>query len=187
MDDAKIIHLYWQRNQQAINETKDKYGGYCFRISFNILNNVEDSEECVNDTYLKAWNAIPPQKPNSLRMFLAKITRNLSINRFNSRVAKMRGGGEMTLVLDELAECLSHESDVFDDFQAKELGQFIRAFVNSLPKRDGNVFIRRYFFAESINEIAAKYGLTHNNTMVILSRTRNKLKNQLIKEGFCNE
>lgn len=107
MEDRQIVELYWQKNADAISETSSKYGAYCFTIADHILNNAEDSEECVNDTWLHAWNAMPPQKPNVLRMFLAKITRNLSVNRFNARGAEKRGGGEIILVLDELADCLA--------------------------------------------------------------------------------
>lgn len=187
MEDSRIVALYWQRNADAIKETDCKYGAYCFAIADNILHNKEDSEECVNDTWLSAWNAMPPHKPAKLRMFLAKITRNLSFNRFQVRSAKKRGGGEITLVLDELAECIAGESDVEREYESKELGQSIRKFVRELPDRDGNVFARRYFFTESVAQIARRYSLTENNVMVILSRTRKKLKTHLIKEGFCNE
>jgi len=187
VEDSLIIELYWQRSADAIRETDSKYGAYCFAISDNILHSKEDSEECVNDTYLAAWNAIPPHKPAKLRMFLAKITRNLSFNRFNARSAQKRGGVETVLVLDELAECLAAETVVESEYETKELGQCIRMFVRTLPERDGNVFVRRYFFTESVAEIAARYGLTENNVMVILSRTRKKLKAHLIKEGFFSE
>ena len=111
MEDSKIVELYWQKNADAIKETDSKYGAYCFAIADNILRNKEDSEECVNDTWLNAWNAMPPQKPTKLQMFLAKITRNLSFNRFNARSAEKRGGGEIVLVLDELAECIPDGPD----------------------------------------------------------------------------
>ena len=156
-------------------------------ISGGVVSAIEDSEECVNDTWLNAWNAMPPQKPTKLQMFLAKITRNISFNRFNARSAEKRGGGEIVLVLDELAECLAGESDVESEYEARELGQCIRMFVRALPERDGNVFVRRYFFTEPVAEIAKRYGLTDNNVMVILSRTRKKLKVHLVKEGFFSE
>lgn len=187
MEDSRIVELYWQKNPDAITETERKYGAYCFGIADNILRNKEDSEECVNDTWLNAWNAMPPQKPAKLQMFLAKITRNLSFNRFHARSAEKRGGGELPLVLDELAECLADESDVESEYEAKELGQCIRRFVRMLPERDGNVFVRRYFFTEPVAEIAKRYGLTGNHVMVILSRTRKKMKTYLIKEGFVHE
>lgn len=187
MEDSQIIELYWQKNSEAISETNRKYGSYCFTIANRILHNHEDSEECVNDTWLHAWNTIPPQKPEKLRIFLAKITRNLSFNRFNAKVAKKRGGGETALVLDELSECLVSETDVENAYAAKELGQCIRRFVKNLPEREGNIFVRRYFFTEPIAIIAKQYGLSRNNVMVILSRTRKKLKAELIKEGFFLE
>ena len=187
MDDSRIVELYCQRNADAIKETDSKYGAYCFAIADNILHNKEDSEECVNDTWLNTWNAIPPQKPTKLQMFLAKSTRNLSFNRYNARSAEKRGSGEIVLVLDELAECLAGESDVESEYEARELGQCIRYFIRALPERDGNVFVRRYFFTEPVAEIANRYGLTENNVMVILSRTRKKLKTHLIKEGFFSE
>lgn len=176
MDDNRIVELYWNRDTDAIKESSKKYGSYCFSIANNILHSKEDSEECVNDTWLKAWNAIPPPKPTRLQMFLAKITRNLSFDYFSARSAEKRGGGEVHLVLDELSECLSSESDVTSEYECKELGQFIRQFANALPNRDRNVFLRRYFFTESVAEISARYGLSENNVMVILSRTRKKLK-----------
>ena len=187
MEDSRIVELYWQKNSDAIQESISKYGAYCFTIANNILHSKEDSEECVNDTWLHARNAMPPQKPTKLQMFLAKITRNISFNRFNARSAEKRGGGEINLVLDELEECVATETDIEREFEARALEQCVRLFVRSLPERDGNVFVRRYFFAETVSEIAKRYGLTENNVMVILSRTRKKLKSHLIKEGFISE
>lgn len=184
MNDDQIIELYWQRNDAAIQETSRKYGAYCFAIADNILNCREDSEECVNDTWLQTWNSIPPQRPNIFRIYLAKIIRNLSFNRHQAQHAAKRGGGEITLVLDELAECIAGESDVVDTYQQKELEQSINCFVRSLAERDGNIFIRRYFFTESVSQIAKCYHLTENNVMVILSRTRRKLRIYLEKEGY---
>lgn len=184
MEDYQIIELYFKRNADAIKETDSKYGSYCFAIANNILHNKEDSEECVNDTWFNAWNVMPPQRPTRLRLFLAKITRNLSFNRFQAQSAKKRGGGEIHLVLDELAECIAHESDIENEYIAKELGEYIRLFVRTLPERDGNIFIRRYFFTEPISAIANRYQMSDNNVMVILSRTRKKLKAHLEKEGL---
>ena len=184
MEDSRIIELYWQKNADAISETSSKYGAYCYTIADNILHSIEDSEECVNDTWLHAWNAMPPQKPNVLRMFLAKITRSLSVNRFNARSAEKRGGGEINLVLDELADCLAGETNVEAEYEVKELEQCIRRFVRGLPERDGNVFVRRYFFTEPVAVIAKRYDLTESNVTVILSRTRKKLRLKLAKEGY---
>ena len=184
MEDCQIIELYWQKNADAISETAGKYGAYCFAIAQNILHNAEDSEECVNDTWLRAWNAMPPQKPDLLRPFLAKITRNLSLDRFHGRNAEKRGGGEIILVLDELAECLHGGADTETAYEAKELRNAVRRFVRSLPEREGNVLVRRYFFAEPVADIARRYGLTESNVTVILSRTRKKLRAHLLKEGY---
>lgn len=183
LGDSQIIELYWQRNPDAISETAGKYGAYCFAIADNILHNAEDSEECVNDAWLRAWDAIPPQKPGVLRLFLARVTRNLALDRFQARKAEKRGGGEAALVLDELGECLGG-ADTEAAFEIKELRRSIRRFVRALPEREGNVLVRRYFFAESAMEIARRYGLSENNVAVILSRTRKKLKAHLMKEGY---
>lgn len=184
MEDSQIIELYWQKNTDAISETASKYSTYCFTVANNILHNFQDSEECVNDTWLHAWNAIPPQRPGVLRMFLAKITRNLSLDRFNAKNAQKRGGGEITFVLDELSECLAGGDNVETVYESSELEEFIRHFVRALPKRDGNIFVRRYFFTEPIATIAKRYGMTENNVTVHLSRIRKKLKLKLTKEGY---
>lgn len=184
MEDSQIVELYLQKNADAISETSSKYGPYCFTIANNILHSPEDSEECVNDTWLHVWNAIPPQRPNVLRMFLAKITRNLSLKRFEAKSAEKRGGGEITLVLDELAECVAGGADVEAAYEARELETCVQRFVRSLPERERDVFVRRYFFTESTSSIAERYGLTANNIGVILSRTRKKLKHELMKEGY---
>lgn len=187
MEDSRIIELYFNRDQEAITATDEKYGAYCFSVAERILQNAEDSEECVSDTYLRAWNAIPPQKPKILRLFLAGITRNLAIDRYCSKNAEKRGGGEVSVVLDELSECIAAKDDVHADFVGKELGLCINEFLKTLPARDGNIFLRRYYFTEPIAIIAEKYGLRENNVTVILSRTRKKLKAHLIKEGYFDE
>ena len=187
MDDNAIIELYWQRKDNAIEETDKKYGAYCFAIADNILHSKEDSEECVNDTYLNVWNSVPPERPAKLRYYLAKITRNLSFNRYNAKMSKKRGGGEMPLILDELSGCIAGKNTVEDEYATKELGKSLNRFVKALPQKESNIFIRRYFFSESISVIASRYDLSENNVMVILSRTRKKLKEHLIKEGFANE
>lgn len=152
----------------------------------NILHNSEDSEECINDTLLQAWNTIPPQKPSKLRMYLAKIIRNISFNRYNAKKSQKRGSGEISLVLDELSECIASEDNVENTYAAKELGIYLKQFVKKLPDRERNIFVRRYFFTESIDEIAKRYNLSQNNVMVILSRTRKSLKSELTKEGFLS-
>ena len=187
MDDKQIIELYWQRSENAITETDRKYGAYCNTVAYNILQNKEDAEECVNDTWLGAWDAIPPNRPSILRAFLAKITRNLSVNRLEKKLAEKRGGGAEFVVLDELEECIGAQTDIEDIVEAKELESMIRRFVRNLPERDGNLFVRRYFFSDSVASIAERYQFSENHVMVILSRTRKKLKKELIKEGFICE
>lgn len=184
MEDNAIIDLYWSRAPEAISQTHAKYGKYCRSVAGNILPDRRDVEECVNDTWLRAWNTIPPQWPRVLRLFLAKITRNLALDRFRTQNAEKRGGGEFNLVLDELAECLGGGTDAEADFEAKELGECVRSFVRALPERDRNVLLRRYFFADPASDIAKRYGLSENHVMVILSRTRKKLKAHLLKEGY---
>ena len=184
MEDRQIVDLYWQRSSEAIAQSQQKYGAYCYAVSHNILQNREDAQECVNDTWLQAWNAMPPQRPTYLSAFLAKITRNLAFNRWNSRSAETRGGGELPLVLEELAECVAAPSDVEQEYNARELEQAVSRFLRGLPAREANVFLRRCFFTEPLPDIARRYGLSENHVSVLLSRTRKKLRNFLAKEGF---
>jgi len=184
MTDEKIIELYRKRDEQAIRESYTKYGRYCFAIANNILHDREDSEECVNDTWLKAWHSIPPKHPARLRLFFAKITRNLSINRYKAKTADKRGSGEVSLILDELSECLSDPDSIESEYMAKELAGAVNRFVHTLPERECNIFIRRYFYTEPITVIADRYGLTGHHITVMLSRTRGKLKQHLIKEDL---
>lgn len=187
MDDSKIIELYFQRSEDAIAETDKKYGAYCHTVADHILGNEEDAKECVNDTWLGAWNAIPPNRPGILRAFHAKITRNLAITRLEKNMTQKRGGNISLAAIDELEECIGDNTDLEEIVEARQLGEVIRRFVKALDKRDGNVFVRRYFFTDSTAEIAERYGLSENYVMVILSRTRKKLKKELIKEGFVHE
>ena len=185
MKDSDIISLYWSRNQEAISQSEKKYGSSCFAIAHNILGSIEDSQECVSDTWLHAWNAIPPQRPEKLGSFLMKITRNLSLNRFRDSRTQKHGRGERMLVLEELAECIAASDNVEAQVEAKELGECICRFVRKLPERESNLFVRRYFFAETAAEIGRKYGISPGNVTVILSRTRQKLREYLQKEGYC--
>ena len=185
MEDEKIIELYVSRNEQAVTETDKKYGAYCFTLASSILNNWEDAEETVSDTYLKTWHAIPPKKPTVLKIFLAKITRNLAFSRWRSLTADKRGGGELTLVLEELSACLASPERVEDRLNAKELAKTIRCFLNTLPQREQDIFLRRYFFVEESDAIAERYGMKRSTVLRTLSRTREKLKAYLQEEGYC--
>ncbi len=185
MEDEKIIQLYFDRNEQAVVETDRKYGGYCFTLANTILNNREDAEETVSDTYLKTWHAIPPRKPEVLKMFLAKITRNLSFSRWRSLSAEKRGGGTMELVLEELDACIPAPEMVEDHLNGKELAKAIRCFLNTLSQKEQDIFLRRYFFVEETPVIARRYGMKPATVLRTLSRTREKLKNYLTREGYA--
>lgn len=187
MEDREIIALYWARNDRAIAASGEKYGGYCFTVAQNILGSPEDSEECVNDTWLSAWNAMPPHRPNVLRLFFARLTRAHSFNRYKARTAQKRGGGELAIVLEELSECIAGPETTEDAVLARELGASIRRFVGALPEREASLFLRRYFYTEPLKVIANRYHMTENYTSVILHRVRNKLKQQLIQEGYFDE
>lgn len=184
MEDREIVDLYWERKQEATVRTQEKYGAYCMKVAANLLESREDAEECVNDTWLHAWNVIPPHRPQVLRMFLAKITRRLAINRYRANTAAKRGGGENDAILSELEECVADGKGVEDEVLAKELSECVRKFVRELPEREGDLFVRRYFFAESIETVARGYGISVNNATVILSRARKKLRQYLEKEGL---
>lgn len=184
MDDKAIVELYFARSEKAISETAIKYGGYCYRIANNILSNKEDSEESVNDTYLAAWNNMPPRHPSVLATFLGKITRNISLDRWKSRSAYKRGGGEVTLALEELSECISSGESTEQVAEKRELLRCINWFLNELPEIERNMFVLRYWYLEPVQQIADHYGFTLSKTASMLRRTREKLSKQLKKEGF---
>lgn len=184
MNDEQIIDLYWRRDEAAISQTAAKYGGYCYGIARSILATAEDSEECVNDTYLHAWDSMPPQRPERLQMFLAKITRNLAFDRFKAQRTQKRGGGEMEAVLEELAGCIPSGSSPEQLLLGRELEDAVAKFVRQLPATDGNIFVRRYFYVEGPAQIAERYGMSANSVRVKLSRARRSLKSYLRKEGL---
>lgn len=183
MDDKRIIELYNERSETAISETAEKYGKYCYTIAYHILYNEEDSEECVNDTYLRAWEAIPPQCPNKLSAFLGKITRNLALNRYKYYVREKRGHGQTTLVLDELQECVPASNNTAQAVEEKLLVEVLNRFLYSLPKEKRIMFVRRYWYLSSIQEIADDFGVSQSKVKMTLLRIRNKLKLVLEKEG----
>ena len=185
MSDEEIIALYFARDEQALAQTDAKYGPYCFSLANSILPSREDAEEALNDTYLKAWQTMPPKKPAVLRLFLAKITRNLAFSRWRNLTAQKRGGGEMPLVLEELEACIGTSEDLGAALDAKELTHSIAKLLNTLPRQDQNIFLRRYFFLEDTGTIAARYGLRRDAVNQSLSRTRKKLKTHLIQEGYA--
>lgn len=184
MEGKEIIDLYWQRSETAILETAAKYRGYCYQIAFHILSGREDAEECVNDTWLGAWQSIPPYRPENLSAFLGRITRSLAFNKVRARCSAKRGGGQLTLVLEELAEVLPDTNDVEDELAGKELEATINRFLKGLSERDCNLFLRRYWYVESIEEIAVAYKMKPATVKTSLHRSRKKLKLFLEKEGY---
>ena len=185
MEDTQIINLYFARDEQAVVETDRKYGGYCFTLADSILQNPQDAEETVSDTYLRAWNAIPPKRPDIFKMFLAKITRNLAFSRWRQYSAEKRGGGEMALVLEELESSIPASGGVEDRIRVQELTRAIRTFLDTLSPREQDIFLRRYFFVEESETIAKRYGMKPATVLRTLSRTRKKLKQYLLQEGYA--
>lgn len=184
MDDINIIELYWQRNESAISETKAKYGNYCYSIAYRILNNNEDAEECENDTYLELWRTIPPQRPKLFSAYLGTITRQKAIDKWRKKNADKRGGGEFQLSLNELEGCISNENSINDTLEAEELAKEISKFLRTLPTNECNVFLRRYWYFDSITEICKRYGYGQSKVKMMLKRTREKLISYLEKEGM---
>ncbi len=184
MDDDRIVELYWKRNENAISETATKYGSYLNSISYNILVNREDAQECVNDTYHDAWNSMPPHRPSILSTFLGKITRRISIDRWRRLNAEKRGGGELTLALDELEDCVSGSGSVEDEIKRRELAKLFNDFLNTLPVTERRVFLCRYWYMDSIQSIAQQFGFSQSKVASMLNRTRGKLRAQLVKEGY---
>lgn len=184
MEDAEIVQLYWDRDQNAITETATKYGRYCARIAKNILGNDEDAEECVNDTYMNAWDSMPPHRPNTLSTFLGKITRNLSFNRYKYNNADKRGGSEISVVLDELGECVSGSNDVEQEIEYNELVKVIDSFLDTLSQEKRSIFVCRYWYTESISEIARRFNMRENTVSMTLNRIRLKLLKYLTERGY---
>ncbi|MDR1131247.1 MAG: sigma-70 family RNA polymerase sigma factor [Oscillospiraceae bacterium] len=183
MEDSKIIDLYWKRAEIAIGETAKKYSRYCHAISFNILHNREDAEECVNDTYLKAWNAIPPKRPNCLAAFLGKITRNLSLDKFKKYSADKRGHGQMEIALSELDEVIPSATSVEQAIDEKELAESLDRFLGGLPKQKRMMFVQRYWYLMSIQTMAEQFSISESQAKSALFRIRNELKSHFEREG----
>ena len=183
MEDQRIVELYWERSEDAITETQKKYGRYCHIIAYNILYSDEDAEECVNDTYLKAWDAMPPHKPERLSTFLGKITRNLALDRYSRSRAQKRVAVGTELILGELEECIP-DAGAADVSEEMILRDAINGFLGSLPKQTRILFLRRYWYLCSIKEIARDFAMTENRVKVTLLRTRTKFKAYLEKEGI---
>lgn len=183
LEDGKIIALFYARSELAVTELSKKYGALCRKIAGNILNNNLDVEECVNDVFYAAWTSIPPQNPNPLKAYISRITRNLAITKYHKSTAKKRNS-IYDVALEELEECIPAMYDVETEIEGLELTHSLENFLDTLDKDSRVMFIRRYWYSDSISEIAERFQLSNNNVMVKLSRIRTKLKKYLEKEGF---
>jgi RNA polymerase sigma-70 factor (ECF subfamily) len=183
IEDNCIVELYWARSESAVLETSLKYGKHCYAIAYNILFNAEDADESVNDTYMGAWNSMPPHHPSVLSTFLGKITRRVSLNKWKERRCDKRGGGELELALDELSDCISSSDDIQQAIEVRELSNAINSYLLTLPETERNV-VCRYWFFSSIIEISEKFSFSQSKIKSMLFRTRGKLHDYLQKEGF---
>jgi len=183
LDDRKIIELFYERSEQAIMELSSKYGSVCTKVAYNILNNKQDAEECVNDAYLGVWNTIPPQNPNPLVSYVCRIVRNLAIKKYYSKTAAKRNS-TYDVALDELENCFPATGSVEEALDAKELARNIDAFLETLSQENRIMFVRRYWYSDSIDDLASLFGVSNHNISVRLSRTREKLKKYLLQKGI---
>ncbi len=184
MKDQEIVALYWARDERAIQESGRIYGSYCRAIAKSILQSESDAEECVNDAYLGAWNSIPPQKPNDLRTYLGKLVRRISLDRRKYSHAQKRGGGQVTLALEELLESVPQDGAIEECLRKEELSMLIDTFLRERPLRERQVFLRRYWFLDSVADIARRYGMGQSAVKMMLHRTRERLRTRLEREGF---
>ena len=184
MTDREIIALLLRRDEYALGELEEKYGAYCRAVAMRILNNDSDAEECVNDALYAAWNSIPPHKPDDLGAYMSALTRNISVVRLEKIKAAKRGGGETDLVIDELEDFFADTDTPESVMLTKEFAGLIERFLRSLPKRERNVFLSRYYYAHTYAQIASAFGISDNHIRAILSRTRKKLKAFLSKEDM---
>lgn len=185
MKDHEIVELYWSRSETAISETAGKYGRYCHRIAYNILQDHEDCKECVNDTYLRAWNAMPPSRPSRLSAFLGKITRNLALDRYDRYTAQKRGLGQVPLALEELEGLIPSASDMEQAIDALALAKALNRFLAGTKPKPRAIFVQRYWFFCPVKEIAASFGVSESKVKMTLLRLRGKLKAFLEEEGVC--
>ncbi len=184
MEDEKIIELYWQRDEEALKQTNLKYGSFCYYIALHILKNEEDSKECVNDTWFKTWLVIPPKRPEFLQAFLGKITRNLSLDRYRKSHAAKRGGGNMEGIYEELKECIADPKTLDSQTDTIVIADALSRFLYGLSKDARIIFVRRYWYADSVGQIAQRFDMSESKVKSSLMRSRNKLKAFLEKEGI---
>ncbi|MBQ9680232.1 MAG: RNA polymerase sigma factor [Ruminococcus sp.] len=184
MEDKEIVALYWARDERALTHTKEKYDSYLYTVAVNILSTFQDAEECVSDTYVGAWNSMPPQKPAVLRTYLGRITRNLSLKRFRYLRAEKRYSGEADVALDELSEVLPDRESPYDEVQRQELVKVIQGFLTGLTSEQRMIFLMRYWYLATVSETARKLGFSQSKVKMTLKRTRDSLRELLEKEGW---
>ncbi len=184
MDDREIIRMFFERSETALREVSRKYGTYCMAIARNILRNHEDAEECVNDTYMRAWDSIPPNDPPFLGAYLGRITKNLALNRARAKRSGKRGGSEEALSFEELDEFVSGSYSIENESERREILEAINAFLDGLPAKNRQIFVARYWQYYKLSELCARFNMSESSVAVNLSRTRKKLKEYLIKRGF---
>lgn len=184
IEDRELIDLFERRDQQVIQAVSQKYGALCISVAKNILGDSRDAEECLNEALWKAWDSIPPNKPKLLSAFLAKITKNIAINKYRAMHREKRGNGEIGLVWEETEDFIFDNRSVEEDAERREILSAINGFLKNLPSKKRKIFVRRYWYCDSISKIAADYGITENNVSVTLNRTREALKKHLQKRGF---
>ncbi len=187
MNDERIVELLWERDESALNELLSRYGRYLRAIALRITGSAEDAEECVNDALDAAWNSIPPHRPEALSAYLAKLVRRVSLATVRRRNAAKRGGGDLPLPYEELEECVPSGGDLTKDLEAKELAAFLAGWLRSRPEKERTVFLKRYFFFQTVDRIAKETGLKKSSVKMTLLRCRERLREALIKEGYLNE
>lgn len=187
LSDEEIIELYWQRNEKAISHTDTKYGKYLFTIAYNIVNDRLDSEECLNDTYLGTWNQIPPKRPNVFQLFLARITRNIAIDKYRKESANKRLTSELTCSLSELRECMSHEPSVEEEYAIREMCKILNEYLHGIPEKEEFIFVCRYYYSDKITDIANMLGTSERTVYRALATMREEFKKKLEEEGYGYE
>ena len=184
VEDQQIIELYERRDENAVAQSEQKYALYCRSVAARILENAEDADEALNDTWLAAWNCIPPHKPSCLRTFLGRLTRNISLNMVRKDKALKRGSAEVRVVFEEVEEWLASDQNVEQEISERELAESIDGFLAGLPETERNVFVRRYYYMQSVSEISEYHGFSESKVKSMLFRIRKKLYNKLKKENF---
>lgn len=184
MDDRRIVALFLNRSEEALLQIDIKYGRYCHRVAFNVLGNAEDSEECVNDAYMRVWGSIPPNEPSSLSAYVGKITRNIALDKLRQKNSSKRGNGEVPVLLDELAECVSGADELERRQDSAEIIDALNGFLETLSVTERGVFMRRYWMMEPIADVAARYDISVSKTTTMLFRLRGRLKKHFMKEGI---